>query len=90
MISNLKERSFATKVYISPCSWVSSPLASRDLDNSSQKIEELQADGNTQDLLTYLKSSHHDICLISIGFTGMTSCSQDIVDLIDTSPSLKK
>ncbi|KAI8993513.1 hypothetical protein BDB01DRAFT_716486 [Pilobolus umbonatus] len=31
MISNLEERSFATKIFVSPCSWASTPLESCDL-----------------------------------------------------------
>lgn len=45
MITNLKERSFVT-----------APLESRDLQpNLQAMIKGLNADGNTQDLLTYLK-----------------------------------
>ncbi|KAI7852906.1 hypothetical protein BDC45DRAFT_443270, partial [Circinella umbellata] len=91
MISNLKERSFATKIFVSPCSWASSPLASRDLQDSSQAImDELSVDGNTQDLLNYLKSAHHDICLVIIDFRSLTTRSEDIVDLVEANPSLKK
>lgn len=77
-------------MYVSPCYWASSPLISRGLDNDSQIIEDLQADGNTQNLLTYLKSSDHDICLVSIDFAGLTTRGQDVINLIDANPSSKK
>lgn len=48
MVSNLKERSFAIKIFVSPCSLASSPLVSRDLQGNSQVIvDELSVDGNT-------------------------------------------
>lgn len=91
MISNLKERSFTTKIFVSPCSWASTPLASRDLlPNSEAILDDLSVDGNTQDLLTYLKSVNHDVCLVSIDFAGITTRSEDIVKLVETNPFLKK
>ncbi|KAI7852892.1 hypothetical protein BDC45DRAFT_537088 [Circinella umbellata] len=82
---------FCNKIFVSPCSWASSPLASRDLQDSSQVImDELSVDGNTQDLLNYLKSAHHDICLVIIDFRGLTTRSEDIVDLVEANPLLKK
>ncbi|KAI9487111.1 MAG: hypothetical protein EXX96DRAFT_551861 [Benjaminiella poitrasii] len=91
MISNLKERSFATKIFVSPCSWASTPLESRDLQPNSQAImDDLDVDGNTQDLLTYLKSVSHDVCLVAIDFAGITTRSEDIIKLVETNPSLKK
>ncbi|RCH80362.1 hypothetical protein CU098_005056 [Rhizopus stolonifer] len=91
MITNLKERSLATKIFVSPCSWASSPLQSRDLQSNSQDIlNNLSVDGNTQDLLTYLKGIDHDVCLVTIDFAGITTRSQDIVNLVEANPSLKK
>lgn len=91
MISNLKERSFAAKIFVSPSSWASTPLESRDLQPDSQAIiDDLSVDGNTQDLLTYLKSVSHDVCLVAIDFAGITTRSEDIIKLVETNPSLKK
>ncbi|OAD70841.1 hypothetical protein PHYBLDRAFT_64084 [Phycomyces blakesleeanus NRRL 1555(-)] len=91
MVSNLKERSFATKIFVSPCSWASPPLVSRDLQGNSRVImNELSVDGNTQDLLVYLKSVHHDVCLVTIDFAGITTRSEDIVNLVEANPSLKR
>ncbi|ORE07831.1 hypothetical protein BCV72DRAFT_225928 [Rhizopus microsporus var. microsporus] len=52
MVSSLKERSFATKISVSSCIWASS----RDLQGNLQVMDDLSVDGNTQDLLAYLKS----------------------------------
>ncbi|KAG2216305.1 hypothetical protein INT45_011237 [Circinella minor] len=91
MVSNLKERSLATKIFVSPCSWASSPLVSRDLQDISQVImDDLSVDGNTQDLLAYIHSVDHNICLVTIDFGGITRRSEDIIDLVEANPSLKK
>ncbi|KAI7895818.1 uncharacterized protein EV154DRAFT_435802 [Mucor mucedo] len=90
MISNIKERSFATKIFVSPCSWASMPLEMRDLQTNSAIMDDLDADGNTQDLLTYLKSASHDICLVALDFAGITTRSEDIIKLVETNPSLKR
>ncbi|KAI8997796.1 hypothetical protein BDB01DRAFT_699091, partial [Pilobolus umbonatus] len=63
---------------------------SRDLQPNSQAImDDLGVDGNTQDLLTYLKSVSHDVCLVAIDFAGITIRSEDIIKLVETNPSKK-
>ncbi|KAG2213857.1 hypothetical protein INT47_001126 [Mucor saturninus] len=91
MISDLKERSFATRIFLSPCSWASTPLQSRNLQPGSQGItDNLGVYGNTQDLLTYLKSVNHNVCLVAIDFAGLTTRSEDITKSVQTNASLKK
>ncbi|KAI7902998.1 uncharacterized protein BX663DRAFT_551855 [Cokeromyces recurvatus] len=92
MVANLRERSFATKVYVSPCSWGSSPFIKCDFKNNDNKMMKKSSDvnGNTQDLLHHLQSSDHNICLVSIDFSCLTSRSQDIRELIEMSSSVKK
>ncbi|KAI9025811.1 hypothetical protein CLU79DRAFT_698933, partial [Phycomyces nitens] len=66
-------------------------LASRDLQGNSRDIlDELSVDGNTQDLLVYLKSVDHDVCLVTIDFAGITTRSEDIVNLVEANPFLKR
>ncbi|KAI7902999.1 uncharacterized protein BX663DRAFT_509158 [Cokeromyces recurvatus] len=91
MVSNLKVRSFATRIYVSTSSWASTPFAKRDLKPDSKVMESLEnVNGNTQDLLEYINSCDHDICLISIGFAGLTTRSSDLVNLIEKNPAIKK
>ncbi|KAI9473611.1 MAG: hypothetical protein EXX96DRAFT_488435, partial [Benjaminiella poitrasii] len=91
MITNLKERSLATSIFVSPFSLASSPLASRDLqDNQQIIVDELEVDGNTQDLLVYFKSVRHIVCLVTIDFGGITTRSEDIINLVEANPFLKK
>lgn len=91
MVGNLRKRSFATRVYASISSWASTPFAERDLKAGSKVMESFEnINGNTQDLLEYINSCDHDICLISIGFAGLTTRSIDLVNLIENNPVIKK
>ncbi|KAG1534264.1 hypothetical protein G6F49_013390 [Rhizopus delemar] len=91
MINNLSERSFAQRIYVSPSSCASTPFFERDLkrnDNIMGKLENIR--GNSQDMLEYLSSVDHDICLTSIDFAGLTSRTNDIIQLVEDNPSIKK
>ena len=90
MVGNLKGRSFATRVYVSTSSWASTTFAKRDLKPDSKVMENAEnVNGNTQDLLGYIHSCDHDICLISIGLAGLTTRSIDLVNLIEDNPAIK-
>ncbi|KAI9477916.1 MAG: hypothetical protein EXX96DRAFT_229960 [Benjaminiella poitrasii] len=91
MINNLSERSFAQRIYVSPSSYASTPFFERDLkrnDNIMGKLENIR--GNSQDMLEYFSSVDHDICLTSIDFAGLTSRTNDIIQLVEDNPSIKK
>ncbi|KAI9267002.1 hypothetical protein BY458DRAFT_437561, partial [Sporodiniella umbellata] len=91
MVDNLHERSFTSKVYVSTNSYSSTPFFERDLKNKDSIIDKLsQVTGNTQDMLIYLKSIKHNVCLVSIDFAGLTTRTQDIIQLIETNPAIKK
>lgn len=91
MVRNLKARSFATRIYVSTSSWASTPFAKRDLKPDNKVMESLEhVNGNTQDLLEYINSCGHGICLISIGFSGLTTRSIGLVNLIEDNPAIKK
>lgn len=53
-------------------------------------MDDLSVDGNTHDLLAYLKSVYHDVCLVIIDFAGIITRSEDIVNLVEANPSLAK
>lgn len=42
------------------------------------------------DMLIYLKSIKHNVCLVSIDFAGLTTRTHDIIQLIETNPAIKK
>ncbi|CAO3693174.1 unnamed protein product [Rhizopus stolonifer] len=91
MVDNLHERSFTSKVYVSTCSYSSTPFFERDLKNKDDIIDKLnQVTGNTQDMLIYLKSIKHNICSVSIDFAGLTTRTHDIIQLIENNPAIKK
>lgn len=75
---------------VSPCSWASSRFVSRDLQGNLQVMDDLSVDGNTHDLLAYLKSVYHYVCLVIIDFAGIITRSEDIVNLVEANPSLIK
>ncbi|KAI9257698.1 hypothetical protein BY458DRAFT_421394, partial [Sporodiniella umbellata] len=91
MFENLKERSFASRIYVSTSSWASKPFAKRDTKPNIETMSSLQkANGNIQDLLEYVNTCDHDICLISIDFAGLTTRSDDLMKLIEGNPAIKK
>lgn len=90
MVRNLKERSFASRIYV-PSSWASTRLIQRDLKPDNSIMEKLEVvNGNTQDFLEYVKASNYSICLISIDFYGITTIRSDLVQLIENTPAIKK
>lgn len=90
MVGNLKERSFASRVYAPLSSWASTSFVERDLKFDSKTMEIFDdVNGNTQGLLEYINSCDNGICLISIGFSGLTT-SVDLVNLIENNPAIKK
>ncbi|KAG2211419.1 hypothetical protein INT45_000009 [Circinella minor] len=88
VVLNLEERSFASKIFASPCSWAGPP---RHLHPMIYKI--IWKLWRSYVLMvtrkTYLLTLN-DICLVIIDFSGITTRSEDIVDLIESNPSLKK
>ncbi|KAG1320087.1 hypothetical protein G6F62_011505 [Rhizopus arrhizus] len=75
MTNNLRSRSLATRVYVSACSRSSTPLEERDLKNHEIYDELSNIDGDTQEMLKYLQSVKHDVCLVSLDFAGLSSRS---------------
>ncbi|ORE10644.1 hypothetical protein BCV72DRAFT_199259 [Rhizopus microsporus var. microsporus] len=91
MVDNLKERSFASRVYVSSSSWASTPFAKRDSKANDGIMSNLKSiNDNTQDLLEYLNACDHDICLISIDFASLTTRSGDLLKLIEDNLAIKK
>jgi hypothetical protein len=65
-------------------SWASTPFVESDLKVDCKAMERFDhVNGNTQDLLEYISSCDHDICLVSIDFAGLTTRSVDLVNLIE-------
>ncbi|EIE75665.1 hypothetical protein RO3G_00369 [Rhizopus delemar RA 99-880] len=75
MINNLRSRSLETRVYVSACSRSSTPFQERGLKNHEIYDELSNIDGDTQEMLKYLQSVKHDVCLVSLDFAGLSSRS---------------
>ncbi|KAI8326788.1 hypothetical protein BD560DRAFT_361671, partial [Blakeslea trispora] len=91
MVDNLRNRSLTTRVYVSFSSYATAPLNERDTTTSKSMIAKLSnVNGDTQDMLQYLQSADHDICLVSIDYAGLSSRSQELKRLIENNDKLKK
>lgn len=91
MVDNLLDRSLVDKVYVSVSSPASSPFNERDLNKTDEIMEKLKhVTGNTPDMLEYLQSIDHNICLASIDFAGISSRSHFVKDLLEECPVIKK
>ncbi|KAI7866947.1 uncharacterized protein EV154DRAFT_540974 [Mucor mucedo] len=91
MVDNLRDRSLVDKVYVSVSSHASSPFNERDLNKNDGIMEKLNhVTGNTSDMLEYLQSIDHDICLTSIDFAGIASRAYLVKDLLEEYPIIKK
>ncbi|KAI9011869.1 hypothetical protein CLU79DRAFT_771653 [Phycomyces nitens] len=90
MVQNLRSRSLATRIYVSACSRSSTPFEERDIKKLEIHDELTDIDGDTQEMLKYLQSVKHDVCLVSLDFSGLSSRSHHVKDLLDKNHSIKK
>ncbi|RCH96882.1 hypothetical protein CU098_008060 [Rhizopus stolonifer] len=91
MVDNLENRSLTTRIYVSFSSCASTPFSERDTTTSKSAIASLRnVNGDTQDMLQYLQSADHDICLVSIDYAGLTSRSQELKRLLENNDKIKK
>ncbi|KAG2203629.1 hypothetical protein INT47_011723 [Mucor saturninus] len=91
MVDNLLDRSLVDKVYVLVSSPASSPFNERDLNQTDEIMKKLtHVTGDTSDMLEYLQSIDHDVCLTSINFAGISSHSHLIKDLLEEYPVIKK
>ncbi|KAI9011867.1 hypothetical protein CLU79DRAFT_771648 [Phycomyces nitens] len=90
MVKNLLSRSLATRIYVSACSRSSTPFEERDIKKLEIYNEFADIDGDTQEMLKYVQSVKHDVCLVSLDFSGLSSRSHHVKDLLEKNPSIKK
>ncbi|KAI8968265.1 hypothetical protein BDF20DRAFT_839387 [Mycotypha africana] len=82
--------SLTTRVYVSFSSCASTPFRERDTTASKSVLKLTNVNGDTQDMLHYLQSAKHNICLVSIDYAGLTSRSQELRRLIENNEKIKK
>ncbi|KAI9017929.1 hypothetical protein CLU79DRAFT_762270 [Phycomyces nitens] len=91
MVNNLENRSLTSRIFVSFSSCASTPFSERDTTTNKSVLAKLSnVNGDTQDMLHYLQSAQHDICLVSIDYAGLTSRSQELKSLIENNDGIKK
>ncbi|CEJ02363.1 hypothetical protein RMCBS344292_16370 [Rhizopus microsporus] len=91
MINNLRSRSFASHIFVSSSSRVSTAFVERDLKVDQKIYEQLDAvDGTTQDFIKYINASKHSICLAVLDFGGLSSRYHHVQKLLKDYPAIKK
>ncbi|KAG0182894.1 hypothetical protein DFQ28_001820, partial [Apophysomyces sp. BC1034] len=79
MVNRLSDRSLVEKVFVSCCSSASDLLLERDLKNGKVIIEALEGvEGDTQDLVHYLRRVEDKVCIVAIDFAGFSTNSADV------------
>ncbi|KAI9027236.1 hypothetical protein CLU79DRAFT_30929 [Phycomyces nitens] len=93
MVNNLENRSLASRISVYFPSCASTPFSERDTTNNKSVLAKLSnVNRDTQDMLHYLQSAQHEICLVSIDYAGVTSRSQELEKkrLIENNDGIKK
>ncbi|ORX63186.1 hypothetical protein DM01DRAFT_1379705 [Hesseltinella vesiculosa] len=91
MARRLEERSLVDAIYVSWSSSASDPMEERDISGTGkEKLKELNAQGDTQDLLSLLASGTKKICLVVTTFAGLTTNHKDLLQVFHNHPSLDK
>ncbi|KAI9299752.1 hypothetical protein BJ944DRAFT_235425 [Cunninghamella echinulata] len=90
MVNNLKERSYAEKVFISTKSLSNEAITSRDMNSNDSIINMLdKVDGNTQEMLSVI-SELDKVCLIVLDYSGLSTNCLDIKHFIRNNVNIKK
>ncbi|ORX45496.1 hypothetical protein DM01DRAFT_251984 [Hesseltinella vesiculosa] len=83
MVDKLRQRSFASKVFISPVSVSNEPLAERDQPRNQKLLKQLKGiDGTTQDMLQFLNETDQEVCLVCIDYAGLTTNVEDLTKFL--------
>jgi hypothetical protein len=87
MVDNLRTRFLVNQVYASPSSSAGEKLANRD-DNGVAPLE--GTDGTMQQLIEYLDTSGKEICLVCLGYAGLTTNVDDLRLFLSNHVNIKK
>ncbi|KAG0806776.1 hypothetical protein G6F16_010999 [Rhizopus arrhizus] len=79
MVQCLKERSLCDMVFVSWSCSADSNFSSRDMNDSTDLLNELTGvDGDIQSMISYISSSETDVCLVAIDFAGLSTNIGDL------------
>lgn len=82
MVQNLLNHSKCDQVFISPSSQCSTSLNDRDHDSKFV--------GNTEDMLSYITTSEHNLCLVILDYAGLCSRGSLVKYFLQQHPAVKK
>ncbi|ORY99652.1 hypothetical protein BCR42DRAFT_339263 [Absidia repens] len=90
MVKCLQERSLCDKIFVSSYSVADEPLTSRDMNESNDLSNGLECVfGNTQAMISYIRSSEKNVCLVAIDFSGLSTNTSDLITFIENHENLK-
>ncbi|KAI7871400.1 uncharacterized protein EV154DRAFT_570609 [Mucor mucedo] len=87
MCSELRYRSEVDKVFVSCKSNASDPIVNRDVQDQGQMLNNLNADGNTQDLLNLIARTK--VCLVMLTFGGFSTNTRDFARFLSNNPNVR-
>ncbi|SAL99560.1 hypothetical protein [Absidia glauca] len=87
MVRNLRDRSLADHVFISPSSSANDKLDNRD-NNERKPLK--GTDGTTQNLIDYLNTTTTQIFLVCLGYAGLTTNVDDLQQFLSNHRNVKK
>lgn len=82
MSINLLQHSKCDQIFVSDSSNSSTSLTSRDHNSDFP--------GNTIDMLAYISTVQHDLCLVVLDYAGLSSRGALVKDFLEQHPSIKK
>lgn len=82
MVQNLRERSLADYVFVSPMENAIIPLHARDKKCNMDILKQLKdIHGNCADLLSFI-TNREKICLVTLDYAGLTTNSRDLEEIL--------
>ncbi|KAF1806436.1 hypothetical protein FB192DRAFT_1337872 [Mucor lusitanicus] len=89
MIRRLRERSLVDKVFVSPRTNANDLMVDRDLVKNEELSRQLNTCGDAQDLLNYV-SQNEKICLVILGYAGLSTNCKDLEVFLRNSKNIRK
>ncbi|KAG1122593.1 hypothetical protein G6F42_011335 [Rhizopus arrhizus] len=89
MCNRLKERSAVDYIFVSVCSKASDPFNERDKDKDSELLVNLNAIGDTQDMLQFIVDKPK-VCLVALDHAGLTTNTNDLRQFLRQNQQVKK
>ncbi|KAI8094109.1 hypothetical protein BDF21DRAFT_408016 [Thamnidium elegans] len=88
MCKRLTERSLVDRIYISCESQANDKLVKRYLKQKGSKYKNINAEGNTQDMMEYITITEK-VCLVVLHYTGLSTNSSDLYEFLKHHPNLE-